>query len=86
MVGLRYLEFSSLDAILGCVAAGIGVTLLPRAFVQPAVRAGRVALHRLPPEEAQVETVFIRHRDAFVSSAQAAFLDCARPALARAAG
>ncbi len=33
----------------------------------------------LPPEDAFVETVFARRRDAYVSSALAAFLAAARP-------
>jgi DNA-binding transcriptional LysR family regulator len=85
VVGLRRLEFGTLDAILGCVAAGIGVTLLPRSVVAQAARDGRVALHALPPADAWVDTVFIHRRDAFVSSALDAFLRCARPAPARAA-
>jgi hypothetical protein len=42
-------------------------------------------VHALPAAEAMVETVFIRRRDAFVSSALTAFLAEARPALSRAA-
>jgi LysR family transcriptional regulator, cell division regulator len=83
IVGVRRLEFGTLDAILGCVAAGLGVTLLPRSIVAPAWRDGRVAIHALPAAEARVDTMFIRRRDAFVSSALAAFLQCARPAPAR---
>ena len=40
---------------------------------------GRVAVHPLPPAEALVETLFIRRRDAFVSSALGAFLRHIRP-------
>ncbi len=79
ITGLRRLEFGTIDGILGCVSAGLGLSLLPRAVVEPAVRAGRIATHALPPADAEVDTVFIRRRDAFVSSALAAFLDCARP-------
>lgn len=74
IVGLRRLEFGTIEGILGCAAAGLGVTLLPRALVEGARRARRVAVHTLPPDEARVETVFIRRRDALVSSALAAFL------------
>ena len=79
-VGIRRLEFGTVDGILGCAAAGLGVTLLPRALVEPARRQGRIALHELPCEEAEVETQFIRCRDGFLSSALAAFLAMARPA------
>src|SRR5271165_1193505 len=74
----RLLEFGTLEAIFGCVAAGLGITLLPRALVGPVWRSGRVSLHRLPPSEAQVTTVFIHRREAHVSSALRAFLDHVR--------
>jgi LysR family transcriptional regulator, cell division regulator len=80
VVGVRLLEFGTLEAILGCVGAGLGMTLLPRALVENARRAGQVAIHALPLDEALVETVFVRRRDGYVSSALAAFLDRARPA------
>ncbi len=74
MVAARVLEFGMLDAIIGCVAAGIGVTLLPRVVVEPARHAGLIALHDLPPEESRVSTVFVRRKDAFVSAALAGFI------------
>jgi len=80
VVGLRLLELGTIDGILGCVAAGLGVTLLPRAIAAAPARQRRVALHPLAPAEAAVETLFIRRRDAYVSSALAAFLDAARVA------
>ncbi|MCC7271748.1 MAG: LysR family transcriptional regulator [Alphaproteobacteria bacterium] len=79
LVGLRRLEFGTIEAIVGCVAAGLGVTLLPRAIVDVAQQGGRVAVHRLPEAEGRVATVFIRRRDAATSSALRAFLDVARP-------
>ncbi len=85
VVGLRRLEFSSIDGLIACAAAGLGVTLLPRAVVTRALRAGSVAVHTLPPREARVETMFIRRRDGFASSALAAFLALARAPLAAAA-
>jgi len=80
VVGVRLLEFGTIDAILGCVAAGLGVTLLPRSIL--AAAQGRIVVHELPPAEAAVETLFVRRRDAFVSSALGAFLRHVRPALA----
>lgn len=82
VTGLRLLEFGTLEAVRGCVAAGMGITLLPRRMVERVWRDGSVAVHALPPEEAQVETVFLRRRDSYVSSAQAAFLDHVRAGLA----
>jgi DNA-binding transcriptional LysR family regulator len=76
----RLLEFGTLEAIIGCVAAGLGITLLPKSLIGPVWQHGRVALHPLPAAEALVETLFIRRRDAFVSSALDAFVRHIRPA------
>ena len=73
VVSTRLLEFGTLEAIFNCVAAGIGITLLPRQLAGSVWSASRVAVHPLPPTEAMVRTVFIRRRDAFVSSALSAF-------------
>jgi len=76
----RMMEFGTLEAIFGCVSAGLGITLLPRALIGPVWRAGRVSVHRLPRDEAMVTTVFIHRREAHLSSALLAFLDHARGA------
>jgi DNA-binding transcriptional LysR family regulator len=71
--------------MLGCVAAGLGVTLLPRALVDGARHAGRIAMHVLPAHEAHVETLFVTRRDAYPSAALRTFLEHVRPPLAQAA-
>jgi LysR family transcriptional regulator, cell division regulator len=76
----QQLEFGSLEAILGCVAAGVGITLLPKAVVAPFWREGRVAVHELPAKQARVDTVFIRRRETHLTSTLSAFLAIARPA------
>lgn len=80
IVDLRRLEFGTIDGILGCVRAGLGVTLLPRSVVARAAPAAAVRVHDLPAGEAVVETLFVRRRDDAPSPALAAFLDAARPA------
>jgi DNA-binding transcriptional LysR family regulator len=73
----RQLEFGTLEAIFGCVSAGLGITLLPRALIGDVCRAGRVSAHALPRAEAMVDTVLVRRRDKFLSSALRAFIACA---------
>jgi DNA-binding transcriptional LysR family regulator len=77
---VRRLEFGTVEAILGCVAAGIGIALLPKALIGAVWPLGRVRVHSLPRTISHVETVFVRRRDAFVPTALAAFLDQVRPA------
>ena len=71
----RHLEFGTLEAIFGCVAAGLGITLLPRALLGAVWAADRVSIHSLPPAEARVETLFVHRRDGFASSALRAFVE-----------
>jgi DNA-binding transcriptional LysR family regulator len=73
------LEFGSIDAIIGCVGAGVGVTLLPKGVVATAWREGLIAVHKLAREYSEVQTVFVRRTDGHVSSALAAFLQIVRP-------
>lgn len=80
IVDARVLEFGSLDAIVGCAAAGIAITLLPRGMVADAACSFEIALHTLPPNEAMVDTLFIRRRDGYVGSALAEFLNQVRTA------
>jgi LysR family transcriptional regulator, cell division regulator len=84
IVGIRLLEFGTLEAIVSCVSAGLGVTLLPTALLGSVWETGRVRVHPLPEAEKWVDTVFIRHREAYVASSLRAFLDIARPALSSA--
>lgn len=73
VVGLRRLEFGTLEAILGAVAAGLGITLMPHGLIGPVWRGARVKAHKLPAGEAKVQTVFVRRSDMLPSSALLAF-------------
>jgi len=81
VVGIRCLQFATLDGILGCVGADVGLTLLPKGIVAAAKDQGRIAVHEIASADAWVDTVFIRRHDAYASSAQVAFLDLVRDRL-----
>jgi LysR family transcriptional regulator, cell division regulator len=70
----RLMEFGTLDGILNCVVAGMGVTVLPRCVIQGLGYAGRVTLHQLPPDLTDAPTVFVRRRDTLRTSAVDALL------------
>jgi DNA-binding transcriptional LysR family regulator len=76
VTALRVLEFGTIEALIACAAAGLGITLLPKGMVKAAAGDHRVAVHELPKADALADTVFIRRRDAFTSSALKAFLQC----------
>ncbi|GAB2717297.1 LysR family transcriptional regulator [Arthrobacter bambusae] len=68
------MEFGTLEGILGCVAAGMGVTLLPRSVVSEWSSHDQVTMHPLAEDFALAETLFVRRTDATVSPAMARFL------------
>ncbi|MBA0046671.1 LysR family transcriptional regulator [Mycobacterium sp. NPDC050853] len=68
------LEFGSIEGILGCVAAGMGVALLPAGVVTASTRSTALRLHRLPGAQARAETVFVRRVDSVLSPAMSQFL------------
>jgi DNA-binding transcriptional LysR family regulator len=83
IVGVRLLEFGTIESVVACVSAGVGITLLPRALLGSVWERGRLRVHPMPNDEGRVETVFIRHREAFASSALRAFMEIARPGVTR---
>jgi DNA-binding transcriptional LysR family regulator len=69
-------ELGTLDGMIGCVAAGMGVALLPRAVVERSELADNISIHALKPLQARVETLFIRRRAAHQYSALEGFIAC----------
>ena len=72
-------ELGTLDGMIGCIAAGMGVALLPRAVVERSELIDRITLHTLKPVHAGVETLFIHRRAAHQYSALAGFMACLDP-------
>lgn len=68
-------ELGTLDGMIGCVAADMGVTLLPRAVVECSAMSGSVSAHTLSPSHARVETLFIQRRAGHRTSALRSFVD-----------
>ena len=66
---LNEMEFGTLDGIIGCVSAGLGITMLPRSVIVASGRRRQVRIHELPREASRVETLFITHQAQVVSSA-----------------
>lgn len=58
------MEIGTPEGILGCVAAGLGITLTVRRLVEQSHLRERLQCHKLDPELAYVPTVLIQHRQA----------------------
>jgi DNA-binding transcriptional LysR family regulator len=66
-------ELGTLDGMIGCVAADMGVTLLPRAVVG---KNETVNIHQLKAAQSGVDTLFIQRRSAHQYSALQGFAAC----------
>lgn len=63
----RIMEFGSLEAITGGVAAGLGISLLARSVVAKKAEEGLLRIHELPVSYRIMRTNFVMRKDAFVS-------------------
>ncbi|WP_426343324.1 LysR substrate-binding domain-containing protein [Pseudoduganella sp. R-32] len=70
----RIAEFGTFEAIIGCVAAGMGVAMMPREVLRQRGLGRTVQCHTLPPEVAEVETVMVWRRDIPHHAARDAFI------------
>jgi DNA-binding transcriptional LysR family regulator len=60
----RTVELASYHAMLGCVAAGMGIALLPKSVLSTFPESKRLTVHRLPSGENRAETVLIWRKGA----------------------
>jgi len=60
----RIIELTSYHAILGCVVAGMGVSLVPKSVLTTFPERRRLSLHQLEPTENRADTVLIWRKGA----------------------
>lgn len=68
------MEFGMLEAIIGGVVAGLGISLLPRTVVSKPESEGALRTHEVPESFRLMKTDFITRKDSFMSSALQAFI------------
>jgi LysR family transcriptional regulator, cell division regulator len=69
-------ELGTLDGMIGCIAAGMGVSVLPRAVVERSEQRENVRTHAIDAPWARVDTLFIQRRTAHQYSALSGFTAC----------
>ncbi len=69
----RISEFGTFEAIIGCVAAGMGVALMPKEIISQRKLGRTVRVHALPPAIAHVETLLVWRKDVLHHPARSAF-------------
>ncbi|UVI30168.1 LysR family transcriptional regulator [Paenibacillus spongiae] len=71
----QVMEFGTFGTIIGSVAAGIGITILPESSVADLAANGTVFCHRIPEPYREVTTIFIRRKDAYLTNTLQCFID-----------
>lgn len=71
----RVAEFGTFEVIIGCVAAGMGVAMMPKEIIQQRELAKTIGVHALPPEVARVQTLLVWRKDVLHHPARDAFAE-----------
>ena len=69
-------ELGTLDGMIGCVAADMGVTLLPRAVAERSDLRESISILPLNSSRSRVDTLFVQRRGAHQYSALRGFASC----------
>ncbi|MGG4105498.1 LysR family transcriptional regulator [Paenibacillus lautus] len=72
---MNIMEFGTLEAIMGGVAAGLGISLLTRSSVKDWVDAGRLQAFQIPERYRSSKVHFVFRRDLFRTSAFNHFIE-----------
>lgn len=71
----RSIELGSVNGIIGCVAAGMGLSMILRSSAERACRAGEIRIHDIPKELATLPIYFLYRKDSAENKRLQAFRD-----------
>lgn len=71
----KVMEFGTLETILGSVVMGLGITFVPKSAVSHLAEKELVHCHYLPEKYSKINTVFIRRKDAYLTSTLEKFIE-----------
>ncbi len=77
-VVVRKVEFGTIEGMIGCVKAGLGVALVSKLIAQQLNSGKKLMFHPVPGEYRFVKTVFIRRKDIPVSNALQKFIEASK--------
>jgi len=73
LIPYRIMEFSTIETIIGCVSAGMGITFLPRSVLSGNLASEKIAIHSLPADVSHVTTRFLRRKNSVEPKTLSAF-------------
>lgn len=71
----NYMEFGTLEAIIGGVSAGLGISLLAKSSIENRAKAGEIQTHAVPDPYRHSTVLFIYRRDAYLTNAFLKLID-----------
>ncbi len=71
----KIMELGTLEAIIGCVSAGLGLSMLPRSVVAKYIEEGSLKQHPIPHPYEKVKTVFIYRKDRYIPASLITFMN-----------
>lgn len=71
---VKKMEFGTIEGMLGCVKAGLGITLVSKCMANQYKENGNICSYAVPDKDPHVTTVFIRRQDVPLSNALMKFL------------
>ncbi|MGG4395742.1 LysR family transcriptional regulator [Paenibacillus thiaminolyticus] len=71
----KVMEFGTLETIIGTVAAGLGITVVPRAAVKKQEADGSLRVCPIPAPFNKVSVVYIRRGDSYLGSVERRFIE-----------
>ena len=77
-VPYKIMEFGTLEGILGCVMAGLGIAMFPHSVIENLNYLDRLAIHKVPEKLGFIPTMFIRKKDTVITKSMEAFLKIVR--------
>ncbi|WHY55946.1 LysR family transcriptional regulator [Peribacillus simplex] len=74
MIPNKIMEFGTIDGIIGCVAAGLGISMLPQSVIAKHEHDG-LRQHSIPNLCGKVKTVFIYRKDKYAPASLIKFIN-----------
>ncbi len=77
IVPYKIMEFGTLEGIIGCVAAGMGITMFPKSIIVNLNYIHKVNMHPIPDALSAMPITFVRRKDALLTKAMSVFIQTA---------
>ncbi|UUI04360.1 LysR family transcriptional regulator [Oceanobacillus jeddahense] len=75
IVPRKIMELGTMEAIIGCVSAGLGLSMLPLSVVSKHIQNGSLKQHPIPHPYEKVRTVFIYRNDRYIPASLNQFIN-----------